>query len=177
MPFLYIFINMFLIFSLPLRFWVNLVKNPDFLFDIEKTSSVDSCLSVIAQTFMDSCSTQEHRLGKDSPSNKLLFARDNPCLSTNGFQILLRDRISASHSRVRHNRKYEGYITRKTTSLDFWLKFNWFWILFILENSHILEKWTLITLFESSLSTSPDIGNRSSMPSVVMSRVRDNIYT
>ena len=27
---------------------------------------------------MDSCSTQEHRLGKDSPSNKLLFARDIP---------------------------------------------------------------------------------------------------
>ncbi|KFM62511.1 Plexin-B, partial [Stegodyphus mimosarum] len=27
---------------------------------------------------MDSCSTSEHRLGKDSPSNKLLFARDIP---------------------------------------------------------------------------------------------------
>ncbi|CAL1289712.1 unnamed protein product [Larinioides sclopetarius] len=64
--------------SLPLRFWVNLVKNPDFVFDIEKTPIVDSCLSVIAQTFMDSCSTSEHRLGKDSPSNKLLFARDIP---------------------------------------------------------------------------------------------------
>ncbi|XP_064473763.1 plexin-B-like [Ornithodoros turicata] len=64
--------------SLPLRFWVNLVKNPDFIFDIEKTPILDSCLSVIAQTFMDACSTTEHRLGKDSPSNKLLFARDIP---------------------------------------------------------------------------------------------------
>ena len=27
---------------------------------------------------MDSCSTSEHRLGKDSPSNKLLFAKDIP---------------------------------------------------------------------------------------------------
>lgn len=27
---------------------------------------------------MDSCSTAEHRLGKDSPSNKLLFAKDIP---------------------------------------------------------------------------------------------------
>ncbi|GIY44957.1 hypothetical protein CEXT_129011 [Caerostris extrusa] len=45
--------------SLPLRFWVNLVKNPDFVFDVEKTPIVDSCLS-------------------DSPSNKLLFARDIP---------------------------------------------------------------------------------------------------
>ncbi len=61
-----------------MRFWVNLVKNPDFLFDIEKSPTVDSCLSVIAQTFMDSCVQTEHRLGKDSPSNKLLFARDLP---------------------------------------------------------------------------------------------------
>jgi len=64
--------------SLPLRFWVNFIKNPDFVFDIYKTTTVDSCLSVIAQTFMDSCSTAEHRLGKDSPSNKLLFAKDIP---------------------------------------------------------------------------------------------------
>ncbi|KAF6293478.1 plexin A2 [Rhinolophus ferrumequinum] len=27
---------------------------------------------------MDSCSTSEHRLGKDSPSNKLLYAKDIP---------------------------------------------------------------------------------------------------
>ena len=33
---------------------------------------------MIAQTFMDACSTSEHRLGKDSPSNKLLFAKDIP---------------------------------------------------------------------------------------------------
>lgn len=64
--------------SLPLRFWVNFIKNPDFIFDINKTMTLDSCLSVIAQTFMDACSTTEHRLGKDSPSNKLLFAKDIP---------------------------------------------------------------------------------------------------
>ncbi|XP_063883556.1 LOW QUALITY PROTEIN: plexin-B-like [Scylla paramamosain] len=63
---------------LPLRFWVNFIKNPDFIFDIAKTPTVDSCLSVIAQTFIDACSTTEHRLGKDSPSNKLLFAKDIP---------------------------------------------------------------------------------------------------
>ena len=34
--------------------------------------------SVVAQTFMDSCSTSDHRLGKDSPSSKLLFAKDIP---------------------------------------------------------------------------------------------------
>lgn len=67
--------------SLPLRFWVNFIKNPDFIFDINKTATLDSCLSVIAQTFMDSCSTTEHRLGKDSPSNKLLFAKVRKSLS------------------------------------------------------------------------------------------------
>lgn len=50
--------------SLPLRFWVNLIKNPNFVFDIHKSNIVDSCLSVVAQTFMDSCSTSDHRLGK-----------------------------------------------------------------------------------------------------------------
>lgn len=64
--------------SLPLRFWVNLIKNPNFVFDINKSPIVDSCLSVAAQTFMDACSTSEHRLGKDSPSSKLLYAKDIP---------------------------------------------------------------------------------------------------
>ena len=67
--------------SLPLRFWVNLIKNPEFLFDVQKTPTLDACMSVIAQTFMDSCSASAEtqlRLGKDSPSSKLLFARDIP---------------------------------------------------------------------------------------------------
>ncbi|XP_022245711.1 plexin-B-like [Limulus polyphemus] len=66
------------VYCLPLRFWVNFVKNPDFVLDVHKTPLLDSCLSVVAQTLMDACSTSEHRLGKDSPSNKLLFARDIP---------------------------------------------------------------------------------------------------
>jgi len=64
--------------SLPLRFWINIIKNPNFVFDIKKSNTVDSCLSVIAQLFMDSCSPDEHRLGKDSPSNKLLYAKEIP---------------------------------------------------------------------------------------------------
>ncbi|XP_065059283.1 plexin-A4-like isoform X3 [Rhopilema esculentum] len=63
---------------LPLKFWINIIKNPNFVFDIHKTSIVDSCLSVVAQLFMDSCSPEEHRLGKDSPSNKLLYAKEIP---------------------------------------------------------------------------------------------------
>merc|ERR1712071_447111 len=45
---------------------------------VHKWNIVDSCLSVVAQTFMDSCSTSDHRLGKDSPSSQLLFAKDIP---------------------------------------------------------------------------------------------------
>ncbi|CAJ0569001.1 unnamed protein product, partial [Mesorhabditis spiculigera] len=62
--------------ALPLRFWVNLIKNPHFLFDIPKPTKVEGCLSVVAQTLMDACSTQDHQLTKDSPSSKLLFAKD-----------------------------------------------------------------------------------------------------
>lgn len=49
---------------LPLRFWVNFIKNPNFIVDVNKTPTIDSNLSVIAQTLMDSCSSSDHRLGK-----------------------------------------------------------------------------------------------------------------
>ncbi|KAK3558276.1 hypothetical protein QTP86_013929 [Hemibagrus guttatus] len=65
--------------SLPLRFWVNILKNPDFVFsDLEKTPHLDGCLSVIAQAFMDSFSLTDHQLGKHAPTNKLLYAKDIP---------------------------------------------------------------------------------------------------
>ena len=35
--------------ALSLRFWVNMIKNPEFMFDINKSHTVDACLSVIAQ--------------------------------------------------------------------------------------------------------------------------------
>ncbi|CAF1159331.1 unnamed protein product [Rotaria sordida] len=62
--------------SLPLRFFVNIIKNPDFIFDVQKTNVIDASLSVIAQMFMDSCAAGTHQLTKDSPSSKLLFYRD-----------------------------------------------------------------------------------------------------
>ncbi|XP_041636511.1 plexin-C1 isoform X2 [Cheilinus undulatus] len=64
--------------SLPLRFWINILKNPQFVFDMEKTSNLDGCLSVIAQAFMDSFSLSETQLGKYAPTNKLLYAKDIP---------------------------------------------------------------------------------------------------
>uniref|UniRef100_A0A3B3T2Y9 Plexin cytoplasmic RasGAP domain-containing protein n=1 Tax=Paramormyrops kingsleyae TaxID=1676925 RepID=A0A3B3T2Y9_9TELE len=64
--------------SLPLRFWVNILKNPQFVFDIDKTPLLDGCLSVIAQTFMDSFSLLDQQLGKYAPTNKLLYVKDIP---------------------------------------------------------------------------------------------------
>ncbi|XP_078409308.1 plexin-B2-like [Cetorhinus maximus] len=62
--------------SLPLRFWVNILKNPHFIFDVKVNEVVDASLSVIAQTLMDACTKTDHKLSRDSPSNKLLYARE-----------------------------------------------------------------------------------------------------
>ncbi|XP_056444017.1 plexin-C1 isoform X2 [Gadus chalcogrammus] len=64
--------------SLPLRFWVNILKNPQFVFDMDKSDHLDGCLSVIAQAFMDSFSLTDTKLGKHAPTNKLLYAKDIP---------------------------------------------------------------------------------------------------
>ncbi|XP_075712951.1 plexin-C1 [Rhinoderma darwinii] len=62
--------------SLPLRFWINILKNPQFFLDIKKTVLLEICLSVIAQAFMDGFSLAEQQLGKSAPTNKLLYAKD-----------------------------------------------------------------------------------------------------
>ncbi|OCT65490.1 plexin-B3 isoform X2 [Xenopus laevis] len=64
--------------SLMLRFWVLILKNPQMVFDVEVSENVDSILAVIAQTFIDSCTISEHKVGRDSPVNKLLYAREIP---------------------------------------------------------------------------------------------------
>uniref|UniRef100_A0A8C6WVR0 Plexin cytoplasmic RasGAP domain-containing protein n=1 Tax=Neogobius melanostomus TaxID=47308 RepID=A0A8C6WVR0_9GOBI len=64
--------------SLPLRFWVNILKNPQFVFDLEKSPHLDGCLSVIAQAFMDSFSLSDTQLGKHTPTNKLLYGKEMP---------------------------------------------------------------------------------------------------
>ena len=83
--------------SLSLRFWVNLIKNPEFVFDINKSLTMDSCLSIVAQVctcehyeyahcslcvldalqaFIDGCSLSDAKLNRDSPTGKLLYNRD-----------------------------------------------------------------------------------------------------
>ncbi|XP_063679501.1 plexin A3-like isoform X3 [Bolinopsis microptera] len=62
--------------SIPLRFWINIIKNPEMILDVEKHPLIDSILSVISQTYMDSCSLSNHAFSTDSPSSKLLYAKE-----------------------------------------------------------------------------------------------------
>ena len=62
--------------SLLLRFWDGLIQNPDFIFDTHKSSTVNSCLSVVSQAYKDACSTREAKYTKDTPSAKLLYVNE-----------------------------------------------------------------------------------------------------
>lgn len=63
--------------SLPLRMWLMLIKNPDMIFDMERTCSTDTNLNVIAQLLVSSCaSTEVNFLSKEAPPQKLLFAKE-----------------------------------------------------------------------------------------------------
>ncbi|MGH0177732.1 UNVERIFIED_CONTAM: hypothetical protein FKN15_075884 [Acipenser sinensis] len=101
--------------SLPLRFWINVIKNPHFIFDVQASDNVDAVLSVIAQTFMDSCTIAEHKLGRDSPINKLLYARDIPRYKqmVERYYADIRQMISASDQEMNSSlaelsRNYSG---------------------------------------------------------------------
>ncbi|XP_036388457.1 plexin-B1 [Megalops cyprinoides] len=101
--------------SLPLRFWINILKNPQFIFDVQASDNVDAVLSVIAQTFMDSCTIAEHKLGRDSPINKLLYARDIPRYKqmVERYYADIRQTISASDQEMNSalaelSRNYSG---------------------------------------------------------------------
>lgn len=76
--------------SLPLRFWVNILKNPQFVFDIKKTPHIDGCLSVIAQAFMDAFSLTEQQLGKVRPSFSMpcLYPHESEALFLENIQII-----------------------------------------------------------------------------------------
>lgn len=45
---------------------MNIIKNPEFVFDINKSEIVDASLSTIAQTFIDSCAMTESDFGQVS---------------------------------------------------------------------------------------------------------------
>ena len=62
--------------SVPLRFWITLIKNPQFVFDVEQTPATELNLSIVAQTLMSSCMPMTEPVSKEAPSHRLLFARD-----------------------------------------------------------------------------------------------------
>ncbi|OZC09893.1 hypothetical protein X798_02999 [Onchocerca flexuosa] len=59
-----------------LRFWVNILSNIDYVLDVERIPAVDGSLAVIAQTLVDAFSNANYKFEKESPSSKLLFAKD-----------------------------------------------------------------------------------------------------
>ncbi|NXP78750.1 PLXC1 protein, partial [Ramphastos sulfuratus] len=111
--------------SLPLRFWVNILKNPQFVFDIKKTSHIDGCLSVIAQAFMDAFSLAEQTLGKEAPTNKLLYAKDIPLYKkeVKAYYKAIRDLPPLSTSEVeefltQESMKHENEFNEKVALLE-----------------------------------------------------------
>ncbi|XP_077370888.1 plexin-B1 isoform X2 [Festucalex cinctus] len=103
--------------SLPLRFWINILKNPQFIFNVQTSEHVDAVLFVIAQTFMDSCTIADHKLGRDSPINKLLYARDIPRYKqmVERYYADIRQTISASDQEMNSalaelSRNYAGEV-------------------------------------------------------------------
>ena len=48
--------------SLVLRFWVNIMKNPQFLFDMEKPAVMESFLNTLSQCLIDSFSRSDFHL-------------------------------------------------------------------------------------------------------------------
>lgn len=66
--------------SLLLRFWVNTLKNPQLIFDVRVSDNVDAVLAVIAQTFIDSCTVSEHKVGRVRARGKPLGLGAGPWL-------------------------------------------------------------------------------------------------
>lgn len=75
-------VNLWKTNTLVTRFWASLVRCPEFMLDVGSTVSMDSCLQVLVSNLIDACTNLNDncllRLGKESPSSKLLFARDMP---------------------------------------------------------------------------------------------------
>lgn len=67
-----------------LRFWVNFIKNPNYVLDVEKSTTIDASLSTVAQTLMESCAPAPRtssdltapRANKETTNP--LFAKDIP---------------------------------------------------------------------------------------------------
>ena len=70
----FILVVVLIFLSLPLQFWVNVIKNPEFVFDINKSVIVDSCLSTVASAYIDACFTKEYPYSKVSSLLEIVLA-------------------------------------------------------------------------------------------------------
>ena len=62
-----------------IRYWANLMRNPDFIVECQRSPLIDSSLNCIAQAFVDSCANKDlSELDLDTPVSRLLFMRDAP---------------------------------------------------------------------------------------------------
>ncbi|XP_060604308.1 plexin-A1-like [Ruditapes philippinarum] len=105
--------------SLLLCFWMNIIKNPEFVFDVHKPPIVDSCLSVVAQTLMNSCSTVDLVFCPSSQTKKLLFAKEIP-----RYQSLVRQYFEdIKMSPAISDQELNSYLKQKV-SQKFYGKFN-----------------------------------------------------
>ncbi|KAI6654202.1 Plexin-A4-like [Oopsacas minuta] len=64
--------------SVPLRFWANIIRNPDHLFDVIKSETLDSNLTVISQVFIDSCLATDSQITEDAQTTKILYNKEVP---------------------------------------------------------------------------------------------------
>jgi len=79
---------------LPLRMWANLIRRPELIFDLDKTPAVESSLTVISQSLVEACLPTPHTISKNSPSHKLVFAKD-----ISRWQCMVGDYFEAVRSR------------------------------------------------------------------------------
>ena len=56
--------------------WANLLRRPELIFDLDKSPAVESSLTVISQSLVEACLPTPHTISKNSPSHKLVFAKD-----------------------------------------------------------------------------------------------------
>lgn len=65
--------------SLLLWFWVNVLKNLQFIFDVWVLDNVDVIFVVIVQIFIDFCIILEYKVGWDFLVNKLFYVWEILC--------------------------------------------------------------------------------------------------
>lgn len=61
-----------------IRYWANLIRQPDLLLDCNKSPAISASLNCIAQAFEDSSSLKPSTVNNETPIDRLLFMRDVP---------------------------------------------------------------------------------------------------